>query len=39
MVEYSLSDLGNSLMPILDAVCKWGGRTLYGMSARDIHLV
>ncbi|WP_407834319.1 winged helix-turn-helix transcriptional regulator [Veillonella caviae] len=25
MVEYSLSDLGNSLMPILDAVCKWGG--------------
>lgn len=23
-VEYSLSDLGKSLMPVLQAVCKWG---------------
>ena len=23
-VEYSLSELGASLMPILDSVCKWG---------------
>lgn len=23
-VEYSLSDLGKSLMPVLQAVCRWG---------------
>ncbi len=23
-VEYSLTDLGQSLMPVLNAVCKWG---------------
>lgn len=23
-VEYSLSDLGQSMMPILSALCKWG---------------
>lgn len=23
-VEYSLSDTGNSLMPVLEALCRWG---------------
>ncbi len=25
-VEYSLTDRGKSLMPILDALCEWGGK-------------
>lgn len=27
-VEYSLSDLGLSLMPILHEVCKWGNKNI-----------
>ena len=27
-VEYSLSEIGLSLMPVLSAICKWGGEHL-----------
>lgn len=30
-VEYSLSDFGESIIPILDAMCKWGKNYLSGL--------
>jgi DNA-binding HxlR family transcriptional regulator len=30
-VEYSLTDLGNSLRPILDQMCEWGQKRLKGL--------
>ncbi len=27
MVEYSLTEYGRSLMPIMDAMARWGGAT------------
>lgn len=30
-VEYSLSDFGRTIIPILDAMCKWGESYLEGL--------
>lgn len=35
-VEYSLTELGKSLVPLLEIMCKWG--TNYLKSAKDITL-
>lgn len=31
-VEYSLSDFGKSIIPVLDAMCNWGKNYLTGLS-------
>ena len=33
-VEYSLSDFGRSIIPILDAMCKWGENYLADASKK-----
>ena len=33
-VEYSLSDFGRSIIPILDAMCKWGENYLADVSKK-----
>ena len=34
-VEYSLSDFGKSIIPILDAMCKWGENYLNGLDIKS----
>ena len=34
-VEYSLSEKGNSLMPILNEMCKWGLKNINNSNATD----
>lgn len=34
-VEYSLSEFGESIIPILDAMCKWGERYLDDLDVRS----
>lgn len=34
-VEYSLSEFGESLVPVLDAMCSWGNGYLQGMGRRE----
>ena len=34
-VEYSLSDFGKSIIPILDAMCKWGENYLNGLDNKS----
>ena len=33
-VEYSLNEFGKSIIPILDAMCKWGENYLDGLDVR-----
>lgn len=35
-VEYSLSEFGKSIIPILDAMCKWGENYLDGLDVRPL---
>ena len=34
-VEYSLSDFGKSIIPILDSMCKWGENYLNGLDNKS----
>lgn len=34
-VEYSLTDYGRTLAPVIDAICRWGGRHLETRAAVD----
>lgn len=37
-VEYSLTELGVSLRPVVDAMCRWGEMNGEKRSAREAHL-
>ena len=36
-VEYSLTPLGESLRPVVDAMCEWGMKQRGGASAQDLE--
>lgn len=36
-VEYQLTDLGRSLVPVLDAMCLWGEQQLDNGSKKNVN--
>ena len=37
-VEYSLSDFGKSIIPVLDFMCRWGNEYLEKIKRESLHL-
>lgn len=36
-VEYSLSDLGRTIIPVLDAMCSWGEGYLVSLKEKEVE--